>query len=139
MTNCMSFCLYCYTFVFSHLFSSSVLSSDSLSCLWLLSRTSIFQHPNTPFSCRLALFFSLPVTTSIADTSCAVSCTVATNQALHSSGVICVTQKWKCALFPHSSVSTDSHLSTLSLASRSDWKWAKSLRAQWKVATSEDL
>lgn len=67
------------------------------------------------------LFF-LPVTTPLADVSCGVLCSVATNQVLHSSPVICTTENCKCALSPLLCL-----LSTLSSPSRSDWNWAKSL------------
>lgn len=95
--------------VFLHIFLSSFLvliyssqmsPSAFLYSLWLLSCTSIFQHRRTPFSCLLVFFFFSSFATSLANVRCAVSCTIAANQVLHSSRVICVTENWKCAHAP---------------------------------------
>lgn len=67
MTNCLSFCLYCYVFFFPLVFSlSSILFKRPLFRFpllfpsHLLYCSSIFQHPGTPFSCLLvSYFFSL--------------------------------------------------------------------------------
>ncbi len=111
LTNCMSFCLYCFTFFFLPLPLFSLSSTTSICssqtspfCFPLLSpspilRLSLSAPWHSLFSPACSLFF-LPVATSLAGVSCAVSCTVATNQALHSSRVICVTESWKCALSP---------------------------------------
>lgn len=123
LTNCMSFCLYCDTFSwrFPPRFVSSIFSQISLR---LPSCTSIFQHPNTLFSCLLApYFFSL--SPLLSPMSVVLSCVLMRQikRPIHLvSSVLQIAGNLHCLL---SSVSTDSYLSTSSSPSRSDWNWAK--------------
>lgn len=78
-----------------HISSRYVSPPFFLSTIKLLSLSHLVpQSFNTLFSC---LPF-LPVATSLTDVSGAALCIDATNQAAHSSRVICVTDSWKCAL-----------------------------------------
>lgn len=99
LTNCMSFCLYCDTLSlrFPPLFCVLYLFSNFSPSPILHLSLSTPRH--SPFLPARSLFF-LPVATSLTDVSRAVLCTDATNQAAHSSRVICVTDSWKRALSP---------------------------------------
>lgn len=132
LTSCTSSCRHCCAFFFPLVFSLSILFtrppfllSSPLpipSSLLLLNLSATWHSPFLP-ACFF-LFFPPPVTTPLADVSCGVLCSVATNEVLHSSPVIRATENCKCALSPLLCL-----LSTLSSPSRSDWKWAKSLSA----------
>lgn len=140
LTNWMSFCLYCYTFFFLPFHHFLVLKYlylfFSIVCFPLSSLLPIsYRAPQSfntlalPFLAACSLFF-LHVATSVANVSCAVSCTVATNQAPHSSRVICAAESWICALSPLLCLHWQPPLHfIIAQQIRSDRNWAKKLSA----------